>query len=214
MAREQERPVFADEKRLLRRRSAARLARLFRQSGADEEAAVGYWRGKEPPTAAEEAASAADIAEKHVENDWRPERLFRTCLSSLEDSNAFGRMMETEADVRGFYHAAKKAFVGDGLPYNWTIQSDRFCDFTPILDFVHAVEHLDEASRSVHHDVERRWTDYLRWVGRWGGNILPVISELREHQRQVGLPPKDCEKTDPRKVCRRCWLLSKQRLTH
>ena len=27
-----------------------------------------------------------------------------------------------------------------------------------------------------------------------------MISELREHQRQVGLPPKDCEKTDPRKV--------------
>ena len=27
-----------------------------------------------------------------------------------------------------------------------------------------------------------------------------MISELREHQRQVSLPPKDCEKTDPRKV--------------
>jgi hypothetical protein len=26
------------------------------------------------------------------------------------------------------------------------------------------------------------------------------MAELREHQRQVGLPPKDCEKTDPRKV--------------
>ena len=32
------------------------------------------------------------------------------------------------------------------------------------------------------------------------GNIGQVIAELREHQRQVGLPPKDCEKTDPRKV--------------
>ena len=27
-----------------------------------------------------------------------------------------------------------------------------------------------------------------------------MIAELREHQRRVGLPPKDCEKTDPRKV--------------
>ena len=55
--------------------------------------------------------------------------------------------------------------------------------------------------RSAHDDAERRWTDYLRW-GRacWGGNVLQVIAELREHQRQVGLPPKDCEKTDPRKV--------------
>ena len=161
----------------------------------------GVGKGDTPPTTAEEAASAADIAEKHVENDWRPERLFRTCLSSLEGSNAFGRMMEMEADARGFYHAAKKAFLGDGLPYNWTIQSDRFGDFTPILDFVHAVEHLYEAVRSAHDDAERRWTDYLRWARAcWGGNILQVITELREHQRRVGLPPKDCEKTDPRKV--------------
>ena len=133
----------------------------------------GIGEGNTPPAAAEEAAAAADIAEKHVENDWRPERLFRTCLSSLADSNAFGRMMEVEADVRGFYHAAKKAFVGDGLPYNWAIQSDRFGDFTPILDFVHAVEHLYEAARSAHDDVERRWTDYLRWARLLGREHSP-----------------------------------------
>ena len=132
----------------------------------------GIGEGNTPPAAAEEAAAAADIAEKHVENDWRPERLFRTCLSSLADSNAFGRMMEVEADARGFYHAAKKAFVGDGLPYNWAIQSDRFGDFTPILDFVHAVEHLYEAARSAHDDVERRWTDYLRWAAPVGAGTF------------------------------------------
>jgi hypothetical protein len=150
-----------------------------------------------PPTAVETTSSAAAAEPK----DWRPERLFRTCISSLEDSEAFGRMMEVEADARGFYHAAKKAFVSDGLPYNWAIHKQRFQDFTPILDFVHAVEHLYEAARSVHDDLERRWTDYLRWAGNcWDGKVLRVIDELREHQRQIGLPPKDCEKTDPRKV--------------
>ncbi len=151
--------------------------------------------------AAEEVASPPGVVEELVANDWRPERLFRTCISSLQDSDAFGRMMEVEADARGFYHAAKKAFVSDGLPYNWTIHKDRFGDFTPILDFVHAVEHLYEAARCIHDDAERRWTDYLRWARDcWGGNVLQVIAELREHQRQVGLPPKDCEKTDPRKI--------------
>jgi hypothetical protein len=154
--------------------------------------------GNTPDTAAPETASATN---EHVENDWRPECLFRTCLSSLEDSDAFGRMMEVEADARGFYHAAKKAFVGDGLPYNWSIQKRHFGDFTPILDFVHAVEHLYEAARCIHDDAERRWIDYLRWAGDcWGGNVWQVIGELREYQRQVGLPPKDCEKTEPRKV--------------
>jgi hypothetical protein len=161
----------------------------------------GVGEGQTPAVSAAEAAASADVAEEHAANDWRPERLFRTCLSSLQDSGAFGRMMEVEADARGFYHAAKRAFVSDGLPYNWAIQKRHFRDFTPILDFVHAIEHLYEAARGVSDDAERRWRDYLRWARDcWSGNVPRVIGELREQQRQVGLPPKDCEKTDPRKV--------------
>ncbi|MEO8499008.1 MAG: hypothetical protein ABI614_28425, partial [Planctomycetota bacterium] len=78
---------------------------------------------------------------------WRPERLFRTCLSSLGDSHSFGRMMEAEADSRGFFHAFKQAFVSDGLQYSWTIQQRHFRTFTPILDFPHAIEHVYEAAR-------------------------------------------------------------------
>jgi len=160
----------------------------------------GVSEGQTPVVAAAEGA-ASDVAEEQSANDWRPERLFRTCISSLAYSDAFGRMMEVEADARGFYHAAKQAFVSDGLPYNWAIQKRHFRDFTPILDFVHAVEHLYDAARCVHDDAERRWMDYLRWARDcWSGNVLQVIAELREHQRRVGLPPKDCEKTDPRKV--------------
>jgi hypothetical protein len=153
------------------------------------------------PTTTVEKTTSSGVVEKHAATDWRPEALFRTCLSSLGDRDAFGRMMEVEDDARGFYHAAKKAFVSDGLPYNWTIQQRHFRDFTPVLDFVHAVEHLYEAARSIHDDAEGRWTDYLRWAcDCWSGHVLQVIAELRAHQRQVGLPPKDCEKTDPRKV--------------
>lgn len=162
---------------------------------------AGIDEGNAPDTAAKQAASSTDVAEEQVASNWRPERLFRTCLSSLADSGAFGRMMEVEADARGFYHAAKKAFVSDGLPYNWSIQKRHFRDFTPILDFVHAVEHLYEAAGAAHDDGEQRWTEYLRWARAcWGGNVLAVIRDLREHQRRLGLPPKDCEKTDPRKV--------------
>jgi hypothetical protein len=161
----------------------------------------GVGEGNPPIPAAEEAISSADVATEDVENDWRPERLFRTCVSSLEDSDAFGRMMEVEADARGFYHAAKKAFVSDGLPYNWAIQRRHFRDFAPILDFVHAVEHLYEAARSVHDEAERRWMNYLRWARDcWSGNVRQVIVELREYQQSLGLPPQNCEKTDPRKV--------------
>ncbi len=134
-------------------------------------------------------------------DDWRPERLFRTCVSSLTDSTAFGRMMESESDSRGFYHARKKAFVSDGLPYNWTIQQRHFRDFTPILDFVHAVERLYEAARCVSDDVDSRWADYLCWARAcWAGHIDQVLVELKRRQVELGMPPQDCEKTDPRKV--------------
>ena len=150
-------------------------------------------------SAGDPTSTASDQEPPAVE--WRPERLFRTCLSSLENSDAFGRMMEVEADARGFYHAQAKAFVSDGLPYNWTIQQRHFRDFTPILDFVHAVERLYEAARCVHADPEQRWTDYLRWARAcWRGEILEVLDELRASQPRVGLPPSDCDQTDPRKL--------------
>jgi hypothetical protein len=143
----------------------------------------------------------ATVVEEQDHDDWRPERLFRTCISSLEESDSFGRMMEVEADSRGFYHAQKKAFVSDGLPYNWTIQQRHFRDFVPILDFVHAVERTYQAAACLHADVNARWDDYLRWARAcWAGEVTKVIAEWRTRQETVGLPPKDCEKTDPRKI--------------
>jgi hypothetical protein len=151
------------------------------------------------PADAEE--TSATVVHEEGDVQWRPERLYRTCLSSLIDSDAFGRMMEVEADSRGFYHARKKAFVSDGLPYNWTIQQRHFRDFTPILDFVHAVERLYEAAGCVHDDPDRRWEDYLRWANDcWLGNVGQVITELATHQQRLGLPENNGVQDDPRKV--------------
>ncbi len=154
--------------------------------------------GEDTPGESETSAVAA----KETDSDcWRPQRLFRTCISSLCDSRTFGRMMEVEADARGFYHAQKKACVADGLPYNWTIQRRHFRDFVPILDFAHAAERLYEAARSVSIEEGRRWENYLRWARCcWGGDTSAVIVELKQHQQRLGPPPADCEKTDPRKV--------------
>ena len=148
------------------------------------------------------SAPDADIAvTKNNDRKWRPEPVFRTGLSTLQDSDALGRMMEAEADSRGFCHADKKAFVSDGLPYNWTIQQRHFRDFTVILDFVHAVERLYAVARCLHADLDQRWADYLRWTRAcWSGDVREVIAEFEQRQPQLGLPPKDCEKTDPRKI--------------
>lgn len=133
--------------------------------------------------------------------DWRPQVLFRTCLSSLVGSDDFGRMMAAEADARGFYRAQKQSYVADGLAYNWTIQERYFPTFTPILDFVHAIEHLYAAARAVSQNDEAAWQRYVPWAEAcWQGDIGRVLVELREHQQRIGPPPPDCEATDPRKT--------------
>jgi hypothetical protein len=132
---------------------------------------------------------------------WRPERLFRTCLSSLCSSGQFGRMMEAEADARGFYRASKQAFVGDGLKYNWTIQQQHFPTFTPILDFTHAIEHLYEVARALRSSSEDAWALYVRWITAcWQGKIAIVEQEMKQEQARIGQPPKGCDETDARKI--------------
>ena len=143
--------------------------------------------------------SAPETRQEH--SRWRPEPLFRTCLSSLAASQEFGRMMAAEADSRGFYHAAKQAFVSDGLPYNWTIQQKHFPSFTPILDFVHAVEHVYAVARQVRKDQEELWRLHLQWTEAcWQGRVREVISQLRAEQQHLGEPPPGAAENDPRKI--------------
>jgi hypothetical protein len=53
--------------------------------------------------------------------DWRPTCLVRTVLSSMAVAAAFGQQMAREAKCRRFGEAVARAFLGDGLPWNWSI---------------------------------------------------------------------------------------------
>ena len=162
--------------------------------------------GREDDTASsdprDEAAESA-CAGDGKSSSWKPETMFRTCVSSLADSATFGPMMAAEADRRGFYTAVKQAFLGDGLAYNWTIQRRWFPTFTAIADFVHVVEYAYTASKAIHHDVAARWQQYLTWVTAcWQGRVGDVIEELRQWQARLGPladgePPPD---GDPRSI--------------
>jgi hypothetical protein len=132
---------------------------------------------------------------------WRPEALFRICISSLSTSKQFGQMMAAEADSRGFYRAANQAFVCDGLPYNWTIQRTHFPTFVPILDFVHAVEHVYAAARCLRTGDEDIWCLHQQWVEAcWQGRVREVIEQMRVEQPRIGEPPSDADENDPRKI--------------
>ena len=144
-------------------------------------------------------ASAADHEKPDL--SWRPKSTFRTCVSSLCDSDRFGELMAAEADRRGFYSAGRQSFLGDGLPYNWAIQRKYFPSFTPILDFIHPIERLHETSRAIFSDTEQAWKTCTKWMALcWTGDANEVIGQLAAEQAAVGLPVGNTADGDVRQV--------------
>lgn len=118
---------------------------------------------------------------KEQQEDWRPKRLVRTCLSSLVASRVFGQQMHRESRRRRFPEASHRAFLGDGLPWNWSIWKKHFRKFVPILDFIHALSYLYRAALVCQHDLPAAWECYLRWAQTcWSGNVGEVLPELRQ----------------------------------
>lgn len=164
--------------------------------------------GREDDTASGDSSdetTKSTCVDDNKSSSWQAETLFRTCVSSLAGSDAFGPMMAAEADQRGFYTAAKQAFLGDGLAYNWTIQKRWFPTFTAIVDFVHMVEYIYTACKAIHTEVAARWQLYLVWATAcWQGRVDDVIKDLRQWQARLG-PVADSEPPpddDPRSILR------------
>ena len=131
--------------------------------------------------------------------DWRPKRLVRTVLSSLaasEDWQANGAGTKR----RRFFEATARAFLGDGLPWNWSIWKAHFRDFTAILDFIHVLSYLFVAAKAV-HGPEEAWSQYLVWMrGCWRGEVAKALEELRHWQTRLGEPPQEASDNDPRSI--------------
>jgi hypothetical protein len=133
--------------------------------------------------------------------DWRPKRLVRTVLSSVAHSGPFGRQMAREAKQRRFYEASARAFLGDGLSWNWSIWKDHFPDFTPILDFTHALSYLYVVAKAIHPQPEDSWGQYLVWMrGCWQGEVAQVLDELHAWQDRMGPAPPEAVEHDPRRL--------------
>lgn len=113
-----------------------------------------------------------------------PQTLFRTGLASMKDSDDFGWQVAGQAEDRGFLSSKNGAFVGDGLAYNWTIHRRHFSSFVPILDFVHASEHLHAAAHASNQPGEP-WVT-LCWQGRTSEVIQAIVTE-----RDRLTPPTD-----------------------
>ncbi len=145
--------------------------------------------------------SSATANEEAGRSDWRPKRLLRTCLSSMVCSDEFGLQMEREARRRRFFAAPKRAFLGDGQAWNWTLQQTHFADFVPVLDFIHALGYLYPTALALHSEPAEAWSCYRRLATAcWQGRTQEVIDALRAWLHEQGLADVELDDSDPRQA--------------
>lgn len=152
-----------------------------------------------PP--AEETPAAAAPA-------WPPRRHAnsRTCVATMQDCQAFGKMVAAEAYRRNFHAAARGALLGDGGAWIWTQHQKWFAYLTPIADFVHPLTYLYVTATAVSATVSARWQQYVAWMRQcWQGGVAAVITDMESRLAQME-PHTGAGKlpaTDPREVLRR-----------
>lgn len=156
-------------------------------------------------TPEESAGPVTASAGTEAPERWSPTRLVRTCVASLEASSSFGPMMAAEAQERRFYEAPRRAFVADGMAYNWSIHAGYFGDFEPIVDFLHVLCYVYASARAVSADEPRGWAQYLVWSRAcWQGRAGEVLGELDEWQARLGeAPPGEPKSAEDRRDPRR-----------
>ncbi|MCL6508423.1 MAG: hypothetical protein K6T59_15525 [Bryobacteraceae bacterium] len=146
----------------------------------------------EVPTASERVAT--DQAAQS------PQVRVKTVVATKRPYAALGVMLAAAAWQRGFAAAARKAFLGDGAEVNWTIWRCHFWEYTPILDFIHAISRVFQAALAGRKFVEG-WPVYCRWAQwLWGGQVSQIIGQLEQRCAELGPPARDDPATAPRKV--------------
>jgi hypothetical protein len=173
-------------------RDHPRVARLVRQIKAQSAPPA-------PEAPVTEPAAAEPLPARR--RPEQPERLVRTCVASMNSSDAFGPLVAAEAQARAFFDAPRQAFVGDGQHYNWSIQRAYFPHFEPIADFLHVLCYLYPAAWAVQAEQPSRWQQYVTWMTAcWQGRVTEVVAELAVWQERLGRPPPEAETLDPRQL--------------
>ncbi len=154
---------------------------------------------KEPEIAGVGADPSLVPSPKQI--DWQPERRVRTCVVTTRDSEEFGRLVGAEAKARNFETASRRAFVGDGQAYNWSIQKRWFAGYVAVVDFIHVLGYVWQAARASGGTDPEQWDRYARWMRScWQGRVSEALAEMDREQERIGEAPEGAEETDVRVV--------------
>jgi hypothetical protein len=152
------------------------------------------------PRGSSQQPATPETATPQTDRPGSPKPLVKSIVASRACSAVFGAILAAAAWCRGFAGAPRKAFVADGAAMNWTMQARYFSHYTPILDFIHALQYVYSAANAG-RDFDEGWAVYCRWIQAiWAGRVDEVLSELRARQEEIGLPPPKASATDPRQI--------------
>lgn len=127
-----------------------------------------------------------------------PRRILRTCLASMVCSRDFGSQMEGEAQRRSFFAANRRVFIGDGQAWNWSIWEAHFPTFTPILDFIHALQYVYAAAAAWESTDEARWQRYLHLAEEvWQGRVQELITLIETELNTRDVPIHEVTEDHP-----------------
>lgn len=122
--------------------------------------------------------------------DWDsralPKPTVRTVVAAIEDSEAFAKRVQTEADRLNVTHAAAITLLGDGAEWIWNLADAVFPIADGVLDVFHALEHIGDALKAVwgdsevaglHRDAGRQalLTGGKIGVEGWLARIIPTV---------------------------------------
>lgn len=142
-------------------------------------------------------ASEVDLA-VNFDETIRPTPLVRSVIATAQPIKEFGNRLVGAAYQRGFMAAKRKAFVCDGMSYNWTLHAKHFEHFTPILDVVHAICYIYQAALGG-QPCEASWQRYCQWAQLlWSGQPDELLNQMTSWQAVVGKPKEDDPEGSPR----------------
>lgn len=150
--------------------------------------------------------------DREGERPGKPQPLVKSVVAMVGPSEQFGRRLASAAYARGFPAAQRKAFVSDGSETNWSVHRRHFSEYTPIVDFVHALMYVYAAAMAG-RGASEGWAVFSQWAQwLWGGQVDLVIAALTERRAELGVPESNETGTPRAQVAESLRYLTNQRV--
>lgn len=163
-------------------------------------------REKDAATASRWREDKVATFTSYLRGDGTPEQpprpLVTTHVGTMEKAEAFGKLVQVEAERRGLRTAETVLVLGDGGTWiDPLAQREHLCD-QRIVDFHHAVEHLYEAARAACGRESPAATTLAEQLKDWlhNGPFDRVLETLRTHTQRAGPPQPGDDREHPRRV--------------